>query len=62
MDGLIDEKQPIRFDLSIYRFIDLSIYRFALSIALSNRLNGQSKVQSNRLNGPIQGPIKLSNE
>ena len=26
MDGLIDEKQPIRFDLSIYRrFIDLSI-------------------------------------
>ena len=61
MDRLIDEKQPIRFDLSIYRFA-LSIYRFALSIALSNRLNGQSKVQSNRLNGPIQGPIKLSNE
>ena len=62
MDGWIDKKHPIRFiDLSI-RFIDLSIYRFALSIALSNRLNGQSKVQSNKLNGPIQGSIKLSNE
>ena len=62
MDGWwIDGLKNTQFALSIYRFA-LSIYRFALSIALSNRLNGQSKVQSNKLNGPIQGSIKLSNE
>ena len=58
MNGWIDGLKNTQFALSI-RFIDLSI-RFI--DRLSNRLNGQSKVQSNKLNGPIQGSIKLSNE